>query len=227
MKREDSTDDIKNILPLRITSISVQKKRTDRFSLFHEKQFLIGVSAQTLIDYSIQKGTTLTPELYKQLTHAEDYQKVKDAFYRYLSGRDHASFELKQKVLKKGFSSDLIESVIEEFDDKGLLNDEKFANKFAADKAEFKKWGPKKIKSELFKKGITKNVVEKVIQKLAESLEQDQICVDLLRKRKQHFLREQDQIKRKQKMYRYLAGKGYNGTTISKAIEQITEDLNA
>jgi regulatory protein len=222
-----STDEIENRLPLTITSISVQKKRTDRFSLFHEKEFLIGVSAQTLLDYSIKKGSTLTHELYLKIQHSEDYQKIKDAIYVYLSGRDHATFELKQKVMKKGFDSSLIESVLDEFDQKGLLDDENFARKFATDKAEFKNWGPNKIKSELIKKGISKKIAEKVVQKLSDSLEQDQICVDLLRKRKQHFLREEDPLKRKQKMFRYLAGKGYHSTEISKATDIILKELNA
>lgn len=222
-----STPDIEARLPLTITSISVQKKRTDRFSLFHEKEFLIGVSAQTLTDYNLRKGTVLTHDLFLKIQHSEDYQKIKDAIYRYLSGRDHASFELKQKVMKKGFDASLIDSVLDEFDQKGLLNDEVFAKKFAADKSEFKRWGPVKIKQALYKKGISKPIAEKVIQNLSKNLAQDQICVDLLRKRKTHFSREEDPLKRKQKMYRYLGGKGYHGKAISKAIDSITKEFDA
>ena len=222
-----SNPDIENRLPLTITSISVQKKRKDRFSLFHEKEFLIGVSAQTLTDYNIRKGTVLTHDLFLKILHSEDYQKIKDAIYRYLSGRDHASFELKQKVMKKGFDAALIDSVLEEFDQKELLNDEVFAKKFAVDKSEFKRWGPVKIKQALYKKGISKPIAEKVVQNLSKNLAQDQICVDLLRKRKAHFSREEDPLKRKQKMYRYLAGKGYHGKSISKAIDSISNEFDA
>lgn len=221
-----NSNSIEDQLPLTITSISVQKKRNDRFSLFHEDQFLIGVSSKTLIDFSIQKGTELTHELFNNIQYSEEYQAVKESFYRYLGGRDHAAFELKQKALKKGFDDELVNSVLEEFDKKGLLNDEVFARKFSFDKAEFKKWGPNKIQNALYKKGISKHIVEKVVQNLSEDLEQTQICVDLLRKRRNHFLREADPIKRKQKMYRYLTGKGYIGSDVSKATDLISKEFD-
>lgn len=223
----EKSDPVGDKLPLTITSVSPQKKRKDRFSLFHEKQFLIGISGKSMMDFSIQKGVELTPFLYKKLKAAEEYQKVKDACYRYLSRRDHASFELRQKIQKKGFGREIIQSVLEEFEQKGLLNDESFARKFASDKANFKKWGPKKIQNSLIKKGIRKPVAKKVVQNVAENLEQDQICVDLALKRKRHFLRENDLFKRKQKIYRYLAGKGYAGPVIQKALPVITSKIDA
>ncbi|MEX2456320.1 MAG: regulatory protein RecX [Balneolaceae bacterium] len=213
-------------LPLQVTSIRPQLKRPDRFSLFHKKTFLLGVSSQTLLDFPIQKGVELTPSLYLSLKESEEYQNVKDRCYRLLSGRDHAAFELRQKMAKKGFLSDITEKVIEEFLDRGFLDDEKYAKKFAADKANLKQWGPVKIKIALQKKGIKKSVAEKVVEKLNANLEQDQICVDLALKRKAHFLREPEFYKRKQKIYRYLAGKGYTGDQIKKALPIILEKLN-
>lgn len=218
--------DISEKLPLKITSISPQKKRKDRFSLFHEDTFLVGVSSQTLIDHSLKKGVELTPFLFDQITQSEEYQKIKDTFYDYLSRRDHGSFELKQKGLKKGYPKEIIDDVIDELDQKGLLNDESFAKKFASDKADFKQWGPIKIKSALRKKGISKNIAEKAVQSITNDLDQQQICVDLLIKRKRHFLRESDPFKRKQKMYRYLAGKGFTGSFIKKAIDRIKNDFD-
>ncbi len=221
------TSSITHELPLTVTTITPQKKRSDRFSLFHKKKFIIGVSGQTLLDFSIQKGVEITPSLFRKLSQAEDYSKVKDAAYRYLSRRDHGSFELKQKIQKKDYPSKVINRVIQEFEEKGMINDEVFAQKFADDKAEFKKWGPNKIKHALFKKGVHRKIVEKVVQNLSTNLEQDQICVDLALKRRRHFLREGDFYKRKQKIYAYLTQKGYKSPAIKKALPKIMEHLNA
>ena len=223
----EKQDAVEQKLPRTITSIEPQKKNPDRFSLFHKKEFLIGVSGQTLLDFSIKKGVEMTPFLFQQICTSEEYHKVKDACYRYLSRRDHSSFELRQKVSKKGYSRTVIDDVLEELDKKGLLNDEDFAMKFAKDKSEFKNWGPNKIKHALRKKGVDKSLSEKVVQNVVNDLEQHQICVDLIVKRKNHFLREDDFYKRKQKIYRYLAGKGYTGPVIKKALPQITAKLDA
>ena len=225
-KNHREKPDISDKLPLKITNISPQKRRPDRFSLFHEETFLVGVSSQTLIDLSLKKGVELTPFLFDKIQDAEEYQKVKDTFYDYLSRRDHGSFELKQKALKKGYPANIIDDVLDEFDQKGLLNDESFAKKFAVDKAEFKNWGPVKIKAALRKKGVSKNIAEKAVGSITNDLDQVQICVDLLIKRKRHFFRKTDTLKRKQKMYRYLAGKGFTGSVITKAIDRIKNDFD-
>ena len=232
MSRNDAwknmdADPVAEKLPLRVTSISPQKKRNDRFSLFHDKTFLIGVSSQTLLDFSLDKGTELTHSLYQSIKKAEEHQKIKDRAYLLLSGRDHASVELKQKLLKKGFSAAIIEDVLQELDDKELLRDDRFAKKFATDKAELRKWGPIKIKQALLKKGVGKNAAEIAVENATSDLEQDQICVDLALKRRSRFLREPDLFKRKQKIYRYLAGKGYTSDSIKKALPIILEKLNA
>ncbi|MEX0904102.1 MAG: regulatory protein RecX [Balneolaceae bacterium] len=226
-KFREEPDLVEGRLPLRVTSILPQKKKKDRFSLFHEEEFMMGVSGKSMLDFSIQKGVEMTPFLYNRLKESEEYQKVKESFYRYLAGRDHSSFELRQKGRKKGFRADVMDNVLEELEQKNLLSDESFARKFALDKANLKQWGPKKIKNALCKKGIGRAVAKKVVQNVAENLEQDQICVDLALKRKRHFLRENDPFRRKQKIYTYLAGKGYSGTVISKALPVITKKLDA
>ncbi len=183
-------DDLQDDLPLAITDISVQKKNKERFSLYHNNRFLIGVSSQTLMEYSLQKGVVLTPSLYQKLKQAEELSAIKESCFRYLSRRDHASFELKNKLIKKGYCEQGISGVLNELVEKGYLDDEQFAIKFAREKAELNRWGPRKIKSALFKKGLSKNIVEKATKTIAEDLQQDQICVDLVLKRKRHFLRE-------------------------------------
>lgn len=214
-------------LPLPVTRISVQKNNKDRFSLFYEDQYLIGISRKTRNDFSIEKGVALTPSLYRQLSDAEDLAAIRDACFRYLSGRDHSSFELKQKVGKKGYKESDIEHVIEELSDSGYLDDEKFAAKFVEEKTDLNQWGPKKIRSHLYKKGIDKKIIDGVLSQKTDDLQLQQICVDLVMKRKRHFLRENDDFKRKQKIYRYLAGRGFSASVIKKTLPRITEKLHA
>lgn len=218
---------IRDKLPLTITEISVQKKNRERFSLFHNGEFLIGVNAKTLTDYSIQKGVELTPSLFDELSATENVHAVKENALRYLARRDHASTELKQKLRKKGFDESAINNVIDELSDRGYINDESFALSFAREKIELNRWGPQKIRAALFKKRVQKNIIDKALKNATENLQQEQICVDLALKKKQRFLREEDPVKRKQKIYNYLAGRGFSNTDIRKALPLITDALNA
>lgn len=223
----NANSDIESKLPLPVTKITVQKKSQDRYSLFHGKQFLIGISRKTLDDFSIEEGVALTSSLFHQLKDAEDLVAIREACFRYLSRRDHSSFELKQKVAKKGYKMSDIEQVIQNLSHSGYLDDKSFAAKFIEEKTELNQWGPKKIRSHLFKKGIDRTIIKNVLTEKTDNLQQQQICVDLVMKRRRHFLREEDAYKRKQKIYRYLAGRGFSGSVIKKSLPRITDKLHA
>lgn len=225
--RKIAEDSIESKLPLTVTRITIQKKNADRFSLFHEDLFLIGISRKTLEDYSIREGISLTPLLFQKLRESEDLLAIKEACFRYLAQRDHSSFELKLKIGKKGYPESDIERVIDHLSEHGYIDDEEFVRKFVSEKIELNRWGPKKIESELFKKGIDRNIIESVLHEKTDDLQLKQICVDLVLKRKKHFLREEDPYKRKQKIYQYLAGRGFSSPVIKSSLPQITAKLNA
>lgn len=198
----------------------------NRFSLYHEEEFLIGVHSKTMIDYSLQKGVILTPSLFEQINHSEHHNAAREASFRYLGRRDHSSHELKQKLIKKGFQEVVIDELIEEFIEKGFLNDHSFSIKFITEKTELNRWGRKKIESELYKKGVQQKTIHESLKTVFDNLSQDQICLDLVMKRKRHFLRETDPYKRKMKIFNYLAGRGFTSSDIKKAMPQIATELD-
>jgi len=213
-------------LPVQITAIEPQKKRVDRYSLFNGSDFIIGVSGQTLLRFNLKKGVEITPFLYKQIKDAEEYHAIKDYFIRLLGRRDHAQMELQKKGRTKGFPDSIMEEVLDELSDKNYLNEEVFASKFISDKLEFSKWGPQKIKSELIKKGVQHLLIEKLLKEHTGDLELSRICVDLVVKRKARYLRENDPIKRRQKIIGWLLQKGFQHNTIQKALTDIEKELN-
>lgn len=214
-------------LPLAVTSISPQKRNSDRFSLFHKKQFLVGVSSQTLSEFSLQQGTFLTKELFNKLIASEELRSAKERAYRLLARREHGTEELRRKLLRKDLDPGVVDEVITQCREKKLLDDYAYASSFSQDKFQLRNWGPHKIKSSLFSKGVPRDIISNVISELKENIDPVQTCLELAVKRRRHFLREPDEFKRKQKIFRYLAGKGYSSDTIKKAMPKILEQLNA
>lgn len=213
-------------LPLAVTNISPQKKNPDRYSLFHKKRFLIGISRKTRTNFSIEEGTLLTEPLYKQLSEAEERSAIREACLRYLARRDHSSSELLKKVGKKGYRQADIRDVVRNLARQGLIDDKEFAERFVSDKMELNRWGPKKIRAKLYQKGVDREIIESVLENALDDKELQSACIHLVLKRKRHFLREDDLFKRKEKIYRYLSGRGYSGSVIHSAWPEIEKQLN-
>jgi len=219
------SDEESHQLPGVISSISVQKNNKKRYSIFIDEEFLLGVAEQTLLKFNLAKGTKITHALLRKLQREEGRFAIKSYFMKLLGRRDHARKELFDKALKKDYPKDVIHNVLDELQEKGYINDKGFAEKFATDKATLSKWGPAKIKSHLYKKGISNSVAERSIKKAFEDEDLKQTFFDLVLKRKKRFLREEDPYKRKKKVVDHLARKGYRSGDIFEHIDELMKAI--
>lgn len=211
-KTNSLLEDLLPLLPIEVTQILVQKKNKERFSLYHDDQFLFGVSTQTLIKYHLKKGTVLDEGLLFEVQKEEEHSVCKDYLLTLLARRDHSILELKTKGLKKGYSSDVLDNVIKSLHELNYLNDARFAERYIHDAIFLKKWSLMRITSELQKKGVTRIIYAPIIDGYSANLWEQQMQ-DLVKKNHKKF-RRVEEIKRKKKLYDFLVRKGYSPTLI-------------
>ena len=70
-----------------------------------------------------------------------------------LAGRDHCRHELRRRLNGRHPDRDLVESVLDDLEQRGLLNDERFAENYV-DQRTRKGFGPLRIRAELTGRGI-------------------------------------------------------------------------
>jgi len=205
-------------LPAKITAITPQK-RSGRVNIFADNTFLIGVSEEVIKELSIQKGITVSPDLFKKLYQKEYRCKLYHYLMKLLARREYSRAELYRKASEKSYDKRLIGNLLDEFQEKQYLNDERYARAFVKDKFSINRWGPVKIKSQLLKKGVDKKLADNIIADLISEQEMLSTCSTLLTKKQAQFKREDDLYKRKQKMLRYLASRGFPSSVCVKAVE--------
>ena len=212
-------------LPGVITAITPQKKNRNRYSIFVDDAFLLGVADSTLLDNDLHKGVTITPRLFKKLQRDEGRQKVKSYLLKLLGRRDHARRELFNKASRKDYPSDTINGVLDELEERGFINAADFAEKFARDKNHLNSWGPAKIKAHLLKKGINKGIAEQTISRVFEEIDLENKLSLLVEKKRRKFRREENALKRKKKVFDHLHRKGYYASDIYKYLDSLMEML--
>ncbi|MDX1618164.1 MAG: RecX family transcriptional regulator [Balneolaceae bacterium] len=224
-KKSDANRDITRKLPAKITSIRPQKNNKDRYSLFIDGAFVIGIAESTLLEFQIEEGMELTPYLLNRLQQAEGREAVRTYCLRMLARRDHSRKELFDKARKKDHPADLVEGVLDELEEKGYLDDRTFARTFASDKSRLNNWGPAKIKAHLFKKGIPESIADEGIDAAFEELDLKETLFDLVKKKKRRFRREEDLFRRKKKIFDYLYRKGYRSESIFRVLDELAASV--
>ena len=84
---------------------------------------------------------------------------IRVAAMDYLSRREHASYELYQKLLLKNYDPDEISAALERLTEQGLLSDSRFTEAFIEQRIN-RGSGPLKIRAELRQKGISDDMID-------------------------------------------------------------------
>ncbi len=203
--------------------VSLKKKGNDVIICFDDGEF-ITLDYRTILDNGLRKNDLFDEEKKERLLAESIFLKAKDSAFRYLSKRLHSASELRTKLIRKGYHQEIINKVIEELKQKSLLDDEKFAKVFIEERSIKKKIGIYKLKAELFKKGIDRNIVEKVLLDIdpVSNYENAQALV----KKKIKFLETKtiDKKKLKVKLFSFLRSRGFESEIILKALNEIEPD---
>lgn len=207
-------------LPADITSITPQKRK-GRFNIFAAKSFLIGVSEQTIAQLNLSVGDEVDETLFKNIFRLEYRNKLKNYLLELLGRREYSRLELYRKARNKGYDQKLANQILDEMEQNEYLSDRRFTKAYVRDKHNFNRWGPRKIRAGLMKKGIKSDLASEIIDKVIGRDEQLDHAVALLEKRKARYERESDPAKKREKMLRYLAGRGYPSQICYQAVSKV------
>ena len=110
------------------------------------------------------QATKVSPECTPIGTN--DPADARDFALRLLSYRGRSETELARRLREKGYTQDLIDTLIIELTQNGCLDDKKFSTELAASRVRNKHWGTIKIASELRAKGIDRETINCVLAEL-------------------------------------------------------------
>jgi regulatory protein len=147
----------------------------------------------------------------------DPFQKAYETSGRLLSRRPHSVYELSTKLRQREFSREVIDETISKLKSCNFLDDARFAGSYF-EELKAKGFGVRRIKLAMKKRGIRDELLSGIISEGLSEDDELESAVALLLKRKLHFAREEDRLKRRMKMFRYLASRGFPSSVISRAV---------
>ncbi len=150
----------------------------------------------------------------KELT----FEQAKDKALRLLEFRSHSERELCDKLKRAGAREEDIEEILDFCRNYGFVDDRKFAANKARDLKNLKKYGKRRIKAELYSKGIDGEYIEEALCFLEDD-EEDMLLPLVQKKLGGNF-----EKKNVDKCIRYFLYRGYNFGDIKNCIENIKQE---
>ncbi len=174
-----------------ITDIKKGKKRLN--AVYIDGEFFNNIDSYILDNSGFSVGSEVSGAELKLLESKSNNRRAYSKALYLLGFRDYSEKEMQNK-LKLDFTDDAIENTIEKLKEQKLLDDEKFASKYADVLIFEKKFSKKMAVYVLTKKGIDKQISESIVDDIDVD-EKDQIKDLILRKYKDAY--NDEKVKRR------------------------------
>jgi regulatory protein len=196
---------------MKITKITQQVKRANRYSVYVDETYSFSLSETALLDSGISSGRELTDSellAFKQLSQDD---KIYGQALRYIAMRSHTTWEVQSYMERKGSPPGLIEETVFKLTDLGLLDDLKYAKSFASDRRLLRSSSKRKITADLRAKRVSDSIIREAIGSDPDE-ERQALAAMIVRKRRQSKYQDD------QKLMQYLARQGYGYDDIKRAL---------
>jgi regulatory protein len=163
-------------------------------------------------------GLLLSEEERERLVREDEPYRARSRALHLLAVRDRSRREVETRLRELGFGQEAIADTTAWLEGLGYLDDERFAQRYAAEKLRAG-WGPRRVSAELGRKGVERGLVHEALEGEGDNaqaaLEGSEALMVLVRRRfGAQFATDANAAERR--LTGYLARRGYDWETIAR-----------
>lgn len=199
-----------------ITNIVPKRKRLS--AVYIDGEYALKIDTETIISSRFTIGSEISDDELKELIELSGEKRAKEKALWLLSNRDHSKRELETKIRKTEDAASA-KKAVERMEELGLVDDEKFAKRYAEQLINVKHLSLRGAKYKLLEKGIDKDLADEILEELSpDPAEHIEILIE--KKYKNNLSDE----KGRRKTVAALQRMGYSWSDIKAVISNYFED---
>lgn len=210
---------------MKITNIELQKNQK-RYNIYIDHEFAFGISDELRYKFGLHIDNNIEEDFIENILKSEEEMKVKNYALKLLSFNRKSEKGMYDSLKRKGYDECIIENTLDFLKENKYIDDLEFAKAFINDKRNINKYGSNRIKYDLLKKGISKDIIESTL--IIDSDEEYESAYELAVKKLKSY-KGQEKYNVYRKLGGFLQRKGYSYEVISKILDNVLGEwwLNA
>jgi len=196
---------------MKITAITQQVKRTDRYSIFVDGKYAFSLSESGLLASGLAVGQELTPAELKKLKKDAGMDKAYYDALRYVAMRARSEWEIETYLQRKEVDKDAANEIIRRLKEAGLLSDLDFARAWVSSRRALKSTSKQRLRQELLQKHVPGDVIDQVLTE--DETDERATLRELVQKKRHRYPDEQ-------KLMAYLARQGFRYDDIKSVLDE-------
>ncbi len=205
----------------RLTRLVLQRKDPNRVSVYIDDQFAFGLHQDLIAEHRIAKGDLLSVERQEELVRADQHLRAYRKVLHFIGYRPRTEYEVRRKMQALELDEALTSDIIDRLYKYHYLDDAQYARTYVRARLSSKGYGPRRIRQELTKKGISRSVAEDMLEELVQPEDLFEKAQALAEKRWARLERETDLRKRRKKVSDFLVRRGYTWDMVKQVLEEL------
>lgn len=203
--------------PCKIESIKKIRGRKDWFYCNLNNGSYIEVSGSMLLYFELHEGKTLNRDELSDIRKKSEDSLAKFKALRLLSYRARSEKELARKLKEKGVRFTAAKKAVGDMKDLNLIDDEDFSLRFTRDLLRRKPAGRFLLQSELKKKGVAEQVIDRVLDQVFEEFNETELAHDCMVQWIKRHPRVSE-FEQRNKLSQYLYQRGFTWAIIEEVL---------
>ena len=169
----------------------------------------------------LEVGAALAPAVLDRLRELADIEAAERAALRALARRAHARLDLQRRLVKKQHPPAAVDAALERLASRGLLDDRRFAEQYAALRATRGK-GPARLLGDLMAQGVERRTAEHAVRRALEEegIDPGVEARAVATKRARQLAGLPGPV-RKRRLLAFLVRRGYAGVPLKDLVEEL------
>ena len=191
-----------------------------KYRVFLDNEFAFVLYKGELSRYRIKEGSELSDEIYEQIMDKVIFKRAKLRAMHLLEAMDRTEAGLRDKLKTGGYPEEAVDHALAYVKSFGYINDFRYAVNFIDNRKESK--SRRQIYALLSGKGIDRDTMDQAFEECYEPGDEKEAVLKLIRKKK--INPDEASPEELQRLYGYLARKGFRYDDIRQVIQDYDEN---
>ncbi|MDD4984532.1 MAG: RecX family transcriptional regulator [Dehalococcoidales bacterium] len=204
----------------RVTALRLGRGRGKRVNIYLDGAFAFSLGVEVVAQEGLKVGQELTRSQLEELGVVDGSQRCLEAAVHYLSYRPRSEFELRERLVRRGFDSDSIEAAMARLKEQGLVDDVDFARFWRDNRQSFSPRSRWLTGLELRRKGVAEEVIDRVVGDVDDEASAYRAALS-----RAHRLTASDYQSFRHCLAEYLRRRGFGYRVINNTVEQLWQEI--
>ena len=194
--------------------VGIEPVTKTKFRIYLDGQFAFVLYKSELSSCHLKDGEAVTEDQIETILSEIVLKRAKRKAMSLLQSMDRTESELRDRLLRQDFPEETVDQAVRYVKSFGYVDDRRYAESFILSRKGRK--SRREIYAELSGKKIDGEIVDEMMERCYEESDSGEALRHLLRKK--HSDPSRASVEEKQKLYAYLARKGFSYGEIKKAL---------